>query len=158
MLRGSSFGRVHLLPECRGLLFGRIMLVVEKAFGLFWPCSATVRFTPAILSQYGCGSKPMVPFWGRCTTHQIWSISSGDWDVHWGYGLLTHGHIVFWCSWWFPFRKKDEPPIGPVIPQLLKVVTLCRVPVRSVWSGLRLQKTEIPRWGRQPVLKSLEHD
>ena len=19
--------------------------------------------------QYGCGSKPMVPFWGRCTTH-----------------------------------------------------------------------------------------
>ena len=35
----------------------------------------------------GCGSKPMVPFWGRCL------YFSGDWDVHWGYGLLTHGHI-----------------------------------------------------------------
>ena len=19
---------------------------------------------------------------------------SGDWDVHWGYGILTHGHIL----------------------------------------------------------------
>ena len=21
---------------------------------------------------------------------------SGDWDVHWGYGLLTHGHFSEW--------------------------------------------------------------
>ena len=34
----------------------------------------------------------MVPFWGRCTTH-FRTYFSGDWDVHWGYGLLTHGHI-----------------------------------------------------------------
>ena len=27
----------------------------------------------------GCGSRPMVPFWGRCTTH--FSLFSGDWDV-----------------------------------------------------------------------------
>ena len=40
----------------------------------------------------GCGSKPMVPFWGRCTTHFSRDFS-GDWDVHWGYGILTHGHI-----------------------------------------------------------------
>ena len=32
----------------------------------------------------GCGSKPMVPFWGRCTTH-FRTYFSGDWDVHWGY-------------------------------------------------------------------------
>ena len=26
-------------------------------------------------------------------TPPILVIFSGDWDVHWGYGLLTHGHI-----------------------------------------------------------------
>ena len=29
---------------------------------------------------------------GGVTTHFSRSFS-GDWDVHWGYGLLTHGHI-----------------------------------------------------------------
>ena len=41
---------------------------------------------PGRMSTYGCGSKPMVPFWGRCTTH-FRTYSSGDWDVHWGYDL-----------------------------------------------------------------------
>ena len=39
---------------------------------------------------YGCGSKPMVPFWGRRTVILVYF--SGDWDVYW-YGVLTHGHI-----------------------------------------------------------------
>ena len=34
----------------------------------------------------GCGSKPMVPFWGRCTTH-FRTYFSGGWDVHRGYDL-----------------------------------------------------------------------
>ena len=34
----------------------------------------------------------LVPFWGRCTTHFSRDFS-GDWDVHWGYGILTHGHV-----------------------------------------------------------------
>ena len=39
---------------------------------------------------YGCGSKPMVRFLCfRCTP--ISEPISGDWDVHWGYGILTHG-------------------------------------------------------------------
>ena len=25
--------------------------------------------TPSSFNKFGCGSKPMVPFWGRCTTH-----------------------------------------------------------------------------------------
>ena len=34
----------------------------------------------------------MVPFWvGRCTTH-FRTYCIGDWDVHWGCGILTHGH------------------------------------------------------------------
>ena len=34
----------------------------------------------------GHGSKPMVPFWGRCTTH-FRTYFSGDWDVHWAQGF-----------------------------------------------------------------------
>ena len=33
-----------------------------------------------------------IPFWGRCTTHFRTNFSQ-DWDVHWGYGILTHGQI-----------------------------------------------------------------
>ena len=39
-------------------------------------------------------SKPMVSHFGVgvFTTH-FRPYFSGDWDVHWGYGLLTHGHM-----------------------------------------------------------------
>ena len=33
-----------------------------------------------------------IPFWGRCTAH-FRTYFTGHWDVHWGYGILTHGHI-----------------------------------------------------------------
>ena len=36
----------------------------------------------------------MVPFWDRCTTLVYFS---GDWDVHWGYGVLTHGQFSVSC-------------------------------------------------------------
>ena len=27
---------------------------------------------------------------------------SGDWDVHWGYGVFTHDHLIrFVGVWWF---------------------------------------------------------
>ena len=32
----------------------------------------------------------LVPFWGGCTTH-FRTYFSGDWDVHWGHGILSHG-------------------------------------------------------------------
>ena len=32
-----------------------------------------------------CGSKPIAPFWGRCTAHLV--HFSGDWDVHCRYDL-----------------------------------------------------------------------
>ena len=32
-----------------------------------------------------------IPFWGRCI--QIRTDFSGDWDVHWEYGILTHNHV-----------------------------------------------------------------
>ena len=30
----------------------------------------------------------------RCTTHVL-TYFSGDWDVDWGCGILTHGHVMF---------------------------------------------------------------
>ena len=35
-----------------------------------------------------------MPCWGWCTTH-FRTYFSGDWDVHWGYVILTHGHMGF---------------------------------------------------------------
>ena len=37
------------------------------------------------------GSKPMVHF--EVGAPPILVCFSGDWDVHWGYGILTHGHV-----------------------------------------------------------------
>ena len=31
--------------------------------------------------HFGVGTPPILVYF------------SGDWDVHWGYGLLTHGHL-----------------------------------------------------------------
>ena len=36
-----------------------------------------------------------IPFWDWCTTH--FGQFFGDWDVHWGYGLLTHGRSKGCC-------------------------------------------------------------
>ena len=50
-------------------------------------------FDPQPYYPFGCESKPMVPFWpfwGRCT---ILVYFSGDWDVDWGYRILTHTHF-----------------------------------------------------------------
>ena len=31
-------------------------------------------------------------------------VYSGDWDVRWGYGILTHGHVVSCFFRRYPFR------------------------------------------------------
>ena len=46
--------------------------------------------------SFGCGSEPFgIPLWlvGEFTTH-FRTYLSGDWDVHWGYGISTHGHFL----------------------------------------------------------------
>ena len=45
-----------------------------------------------------------IPFWGRCTTH-FRTYFTGDWDVHWGYGLLTHCLIYL-----MEVQHKGQPP------------------------------------------------
>ena len=46
-----------------------------------------------------------IPFWGRCTTH-FRTDFSWDWDVHWGYRLLT--------AFFFPKEKLWLPCPGPL--------------------------------------------
>ena len=46
---------------------------------------------------FGCGSKPMGSHFG-VGAPPILVYFSGEWDIHWGYGFLTHGHLIQ-CSW-----------------------------------------------------------
>ena len=41
----------------------------------------------------GCGSKPLGSHFG-VGAPPILVYFSGDWDVHWGCGILTHGHVA----------------------------------------------------------------
>ena len=59
---------------------------------------------------FGCGLKPRVPFWGRCTSILVYF--SGDWDVYWGYGVLTHGHLLIGHGLWWSLVKGHRSP-GP---------------------------------------------
>ena len=73
-----------------------ISLPTNKWFQPFQSAISGYRFRP---STCGCGSKPMVPFWGRCTTH-FRSHFRWDWDVHWGrtIWILTHGHVFLMAT------------------------------------------------------------
>ena len=59
-----------------------------------------------------------IPFWGRCTPH-----FSGDLDVHWGYGILTHGHMV-------------RRPQVFMVPSVFSVVVPVWVEYMPVWVPL----------------------
>ena len=62
-------------------------------------------------------SKPMGSHFGvgEFTTH-FRTYFSGDWDVHWGYALWTHGHVCVtgksscpWCVVWIGGVGKRNP-------------------------------------------------
>ena len=67
------------------------------------------------VGTFGCGSKPMVPFWW-VGAPPILVCFSGDSDVHWGYGILTHGHFANEES-----KRSDTGPVGKTRPALLGV-------------------------------------
>ena len=75
----------------------------------------------------------MVPFWGRCTTH-FRTYFSGDWDVHWGYWILTHGHLTTRLF-----------PIGPTPPQTSRAQAPPLVPGdAAVYFALELNFARAP--------------
>ena len=67
----------------------------------------------------GCGSKPMGCHFGPGAPPSL-VYFSGDWDVHCGYGRLTHGHVPFKG---IPCQVPDKL-YGRVIRALWGVMTL----------------------------------
>ena len=70
----------------------------------------------------GCQHRFGIPFWlvGEVTTN-FRTYFSWDWDVHWGYGLLTHGLVLFSMSvWsfsiWGPFHGQFQGFLWPWLP------------------------------------------
>ena len=68
------------------------------------------------------GSKPMGSHFGVAEfTTQLRTYFSGDWDVHWGYGLLTHGQMtlplryvtLLLFLYVFPLRNIAQPALPP---------------------------------------------
>ena len=56
------------------------------------PGTKLVVYLPIYVAEtwipFGCGTTPMVPLWGRCTTHFRTYFSGWiESDVHWGYDL-----------------------------------------------------------------------
>ena len=70
----------------------------------------------------------MVIFWGR----PILVYFSGDWDVHWGYGLLTHGQVSFLL---FAVVQRDVG--NPVAAMGLPAVATSEIgePLRGLWTA-----------------------
>ena len=64
------------------------------------PTSGDLHVNPMTLIRRISEDAPMwpwvnpngIPFWGRCTHFRTYL--SGVWDVHWGYGVLTHSHAA----------------------------------------------------------------
>ena len=95
-------GRLH--PERAVILRGHVRagcLELRKLAGSYnFSCSAC-----------GCGSNPMVPFWGRCTTY-FRTYFSGWIGIFTGgtIWLLTHGHVRGRCSSAWPADPESSSP------------------------------------------------
>ena len=96
-------------------------------------------------------SKPMGSHFGgfRCTTH-FRTYFSGDWDVHWGYRLLTEGHMA--AAQIRPGWERSRPPIQTM--QLVQTDPDIRVTERSIASNMpgtldpTSQRTWFHSWSR----------
>ena len=121
-------------------------LHIKRDFTLIWAKRACLKW------KYGCGSKPMLPFWGTCTTH-FRTYFSGDWDVHCGYDLAFD-------PWPYLFEPKRNrfPSLDQhyIFSQarcqsLVKSGALHRI--RSSWQKVTLPR-ETHSWGPKVMSQS----
>ena len=70
-------------PERRSNIWHSVQIIQNKKRRDDSEQMPTSWLRCSVFTAYGCGSKPMVPVWGRCTTH--FSLFCWEWDVHWGY-------------------------------------------------------------------------
>ena len=118
------------LPEKLAIL--KHMEDKSQSYG-FW---SQVRQTYHMKGQRPWFSTNGIPFWDRCTTHFSRDFSGG-WDVHWGYGVLTHGHI---------------PYATPGTRELARCSEASAAEERAAWrremAAKELQRQEAPFGGR----------
>ena len=63
----------------------------------------------------------LVPFWGNRLGAPPILVYSGDWDVHWGYWILTHGHVTrndTLANGTFKTKTCGLPPLEPGTPPI----------------------------------------
>ena len=70
-----------------------------------------------------------IPFWGWCTTRS--DFFRGDWDVHWGYAILAHGHVC-----WAGAPYSDTSAIYLVLPRFCQTLSHTRNAAGPWWFGL----------------------
>ena len=76
---------------------------------------------------------------------------SRDGDVHWGYGVLTHGHVSFVLLVFLEHRQTKG--------HLLQCPCCCKGKPKGEnnhFAGSNLKKDEVPKW--TPVATDLSHD
>ena len=87
--------------------------------------------------SHGCGSKPMVQL--GVGAPPILAYFSGDRDVHWGHGILTHRHIFFISS--------EQTPMGACLIvastpgrscRLWSLTSICQLAITYALEGLPL--------------------
>ena len=61
--------------------------------------------------HFGVGAPPVLVYF------------SGDWDVHWGYGLLTHGHVYIYIFPLVPVERSECLSFCPRPIQLKRLKT-----------------------------------
>ena len=66
-------------------------------------------------AENGCMSRPMVPFWGRCTTH--FGLFWWGWGFSLGYGILTHSQMS---------SIQNTPSFLGVRPSLVELIPVGR--------------------------------
>ena len=90
--RHATRGAVHLGHVAVQLLRLSGRLLLELQHRLRASPTHSDGFAGGV--KYGCGSKLMGSHVGvdEFTTH-FRTYFSGDWDVHWGYGVLTDGRM-----------------------------------------------------------------
>ena len=82
----------------------RIRQVDSSKFDIAQGCSLAFSFGTHRWYHFGVGAPPILVY------------VSGDWDVHWGLGLLTHGQIPTHFRFELPFRVPKNDTLGSLYP------------------------------------------
>ena len=70
----------------------------------------------AVGYHFGVGAPPILVYFSR------------DWDVHWGYGILSHSHMLI-CLWKIHPHSREAPAIRQSFPAHVLALALGQGPL-----------------------------